>query len=64
VVTGSFNWAFEAPRSIGAKLTNASPGIVFATIGFLLAFTVTLQNPVRYETMGIDGSGVSLGPGR
>jgi hypothetical protein len=25
----SFNWAVEVPHSIGAKLTNASPGIVF-----------------------------------
>jgi hypothetical protein len=30
---GSFNRAVEVPHSIGAKLTNASPGIVFATSG-------------------------------
>jgi hypothetical protein len=61
-LTGSFNWAFEAPHSIGAKLTNASPGIIFATIGFLLGFTVTLQNPLRYETRGGRRSEFTLGP--
>ena len=40
---GSFNWAVEAPHSIAAKLTNASPGIVFATIGLVIAFVVLLQ---------------------
>ena len=47
---GSFNWAVEAPHSIGAKLTNASPGIVFATIGLVIAFVVVLQKPVNYNT--------------
>jgi hypothetical protein len=63
-LTGSFNWAFEAPHSLGAKLTNASPGIVFATIGFLLGFTVTLQKPLRFETEGDHRSKITLGPGR
>jgi hypothetical protein len=61
-LTGSFNWAFEAPHSIGAKLTNASPGIVFATIGFLLGVIVTLQNPLRYETRGSGGGRSIVGP--
>ena len=47
---GSFNWAFEAPHTIGAKLTNASPGIVFATIGLIVIFCVVLQAPVDYTT--------------
>jgi hypothetical protein len=33
---GSFNWAVQVPTTISAKMTNASPGIVFATIGVLL----------------------------
>jgi hypothetical protein len=47
---GSFNWAVEAPNSIGAKLTNASPGIVFATVGMIIGFVVVLQKPVNYRT--------------
>ena len=47
---GSFNWAIEAPNSIGAKLTNASPGIVFATVGMIIGFVVILQKPVNYQT--------------
>jgi len=53
---GSFNWAVEAPHSIGAKLTNASPGIVFATVGMIIGFIVVIQRPVSYETRGGDGS--------
>jgi len=51
-LTGSFNWAVEAPDSLSAKLTNASPGIVFATIGLMLGFVVVLQKPVSYSTGG------------
>jgi hypothetical protein len=59
-LVGSFNWAFEAPHSVGAKLTNASPGIVFATIGLVIGCLVVLQKPVNYET---DDDGASiLGP--
>ena len=47
---GSFNWAVEIPHSIGAKLTNASPGIVFATVGLILGFIVIRQLPVNYST--------------
>lgn len=47
---GSFNWAVEVPNSIGAKMTNASPGIVFATIGLILGFVVAIQKPVTYST--------------
>jgi hypothetical protein len=47
---GSFDWAFEAPRSVGAKMTNASPGIAFATIGLILGFMVVMQKPVSYNT--------------
>jgi hypothetical protein len=58
---GSFNWAIQAPASIGARLTNASPGIVFATIGLVIAFVVILQKPVNYET-GPHGQSITLGP--
>ena len=47
---GSFNWTFEAPHSLGAKVTNASPGIVFATIGLVITFIVILQRSINYET--------------
>jgi ABC-type sulfate transport system permease subunit len=47
---GSFDWAIEAPHSIAAKLTNASPGIVFATAGIILGFVVVVQKPVDYTT--------------
>lgn len=49
---GSFNWAVEMPNSIGAKLTNASPGIVFATVGMILGFIVIRQKPMDYSTGG------------
>jgi hypothetical protein len=60
---GSFNWAIEAPHSIGAKLTNASPGIVFATVGLIIAFVVIRQSPVNYDTDG-DGHSITIGPSR
>lgn len=60
---GSFNWAVQAPASIGAKLTNASPGIVFATIGLVIAFVVILQKPVNYGT-GSDGITIGIAPPR
>ena len=47
---GSFNWAVDSPHTIGAKLTNASPGVVFATVGLILGFLVIIQQPVNYET--------------
>jgi hypothetical protein len=47
---GSFNWAVEVPHTLGAKLTNASPGIIFATVGLILGFAVVLQKPVNYDT--------------
>jgi hypothetical protein len=53
-LSGSFNWAIEAPHSVGAKLTNASPGIVFATIGLLIGLLVVAQKPVNYRTGGYD----------
>jgi hypothetical protein len=62
---GSFDWAFQAPNSIGAKLTNASPGIVFATVGMLIGILAVVQKPVNYSTGRNqrlhDGRGVSLG---
>jgi hypothetical protein len=54
---GSFNWAVEVPNSIGAKLTNASPGIIFATVGLFISFFVILQKPVNYRTGGFGGGG-------
>jgi len=47
---GSFDWAVQAPNSVGAKLTNASPGIVFATVGMFIGVFVILQRPVNYST--------------
>jgi hypothetical protein len=47
---GSFDWAIQAPSSVGAKLTNASPGIVFATVGMFIGLFVILQKPVNYRT--------------
>lgn len=64
---GSFNWAVEAPNSVGAKLTNASPGIVFATVGLVLGFVVVIQKPVSYSVGGprdSRGVGVELGSDR
>jgi hypothetical protein len=63
---GSFNWAIEAPHSIGARMTNASPGIVFATIGLILGIVILKLPPVNYimgsedspEYMGIEDPGV------
>jgi hypothetical protein len=60
---GSFNWAIEVPNSIGAKLTNASPGVVFATVGMILGFIVILQKPVNY-TIGDDGMSIWNDPHR
>jgi hypothetical protein len=47
---GSFDWAVQAPNSVGAKLTNASPGIIFATVGMFIGLFVILQKPVSYRT--------------
>jgi hypothetical protein len=58
---GSFNWAVEVPNSIGAKLTNASPGIVFATVGMILGFIVIRQQPVNYST-GDHGNHIEIAP--
>jgi hypothetical protein len=52
---GSFDWAVEAPHTVSAKLTNASPGIIFATIGMVLGFVVVIQKPIRFQT-GEDGT--------
>jgi hypothetical protein len=53
---GTFNWAIETPLSVSAKLTNASPGIVFATIGLILGFVVVSRKPVTYQTISPDYS--------
>jgi hypothetical protein len=47
---GSFDWAIQAPNSIGAKLTNASPGIVFVTVGMFIGIVVIAQRPVEFIT--------------
>jgi hypothetical protein len=52
---GSFDWAFQAPSSLSAKLTNASPGIVFATVGLLIGLLTVIQKPVNYDTGFVDG---------
>jgi hypothetical protein len=56
---GSFTWAFEVPSTVGAKLTNASPGIVFATVGLVLGFMVVRQRPVNYQIEG-ENSSISI----
>jgi hypothetical protein len=47
---GPSDWAVAGPHTINAKLTNAFPGIVFATIGMILGFVVVLQKPVSFQT--------------
>lgn len=59
---GDFNWAVEAPNTLGAKLTNASPGIVFATIGMFIGLKVAGQSPVEFTIEPDRGS--YLGPPR
>lgn len=51
-LSGTFDWAVEAPKTISSKLTNASPGIGFAVVGMIIAFIVILQKPVSYKTGG------------
>jgi hypothetical protein len=52
VLPAGFLWRFfrPTPHSISAKLTNASLGIVFPTIGMILSFVDVLQKPVRLQT--------------
>jgi hypothetical protein len=40
---GWFNWAIPTPTSIEEKLTNASPGIVFAAAGIWLALVAVTR---------------------
>ena len=59
---GSFDWAVGSPGTLTAKLTNASPGIVFATVGMILGFIVVVQKPVNYRTGGLeDAIGIDIG---
>jgi hypothetical protein len=59
---GSFDWAVGSPSTLTAKLTNASPGIVFATVGMILGFVVVVQKPVNYRTGGPGGAiGIEIG---
>jgi hypothetical protein len=46
---GTIDWAVQVPNSIGAKVTNASPGIAFATVGLIIGILVVAR-PVEYET--------------
>ena len=52
---GSFDCGFEAPHAITVKLTNASPGIVFVTIGMILVVVALLLPPIRFQS-GDDGT--------
>ena len=52
---GSSNWAVAGPHTISAKLTKASSGIVFATIGMILGIVVVLQKAVSFQT-GVDST--------
>ncbi|MFM0224831.1 hypothetical protein [Paraburkholderia dipogonis] len=44
---GSFNWAVGVPKTIEAKLTNAAPGIVFATAGLIICVAVVLTKTAK-----------------
>ncbi len=46
---GAFNWAISAPNDLGSKLTNASPGIMFAVAGLFIAMITIIQSPVGYS---------------
>jgi hypothetical protein len=59
---GSFAWAVEAPNTLTAKMTNASPGIVFATVGLILGFMLVRQRPVNYITEDADGGASIVDP--
>lgn len=64
---GSFDWAVEAPKTVGAKMTNASPGMVFATAGLMIATVVITRKPVTYSITGGGrrggrSTGISIGP--
>lgn len=66
---GSFNWAIEAPHSVGAKMTNASPGIVFATIGMIVGIVILKLPPVNYimgkeDSPEYTGIGIDFRPSR
>jgi hypothetical protein len=52
---GSFDCGFEAPHVINVKLTNASPGIVFVTIGMILVVVALLLPPIKFQS-GDDGT--------
>jgi len=43
-LNGSLDWGFQV-HFVSAKITNASPGIVFATSGVLLAALIALRRP-------------------
>jgi len=61
---GSFDWAFTAPSDLGAKLTNASPGVILLVAGFFLAWRIGIQRPVNFRTggRGLGGSqSITLG---
>jgi hypothetical protein len=52
---GSFDCGFEAPHVINVKLTNASPGIVFVTIGMILVLVALSLPPIKFQS-GDDGT--------
>lgn len=52
---GSFDCGFEASHAITVKLTNASPGIVFVTIGMILVVVALLLPPIKFQS-GDDGT--------
>jgi hypothetical protein len=47
---GSINWTMYVVGSVNAQLSNASPGIVFATIGLILVCVLLSQGPPTSPT--------------
>lgn len=47
---GTISLDMNTTNALSAKLTNASPGIIFAVVGVVLAFIVIIQSPVNYST--------------
>lgn len=62
-LTGVISFSVGASSAISAKLTNASPGIVFATSGLILALAVVVQSPVNFEVERPDGYGTRITQG-
>ena len=58
---GSFDWAFESPNMLTSKLTNASPGVVFAVAGMLIIWRALRDYPGKLKLGGKPGMGSEIG---